>query len=102
MGVAIALEVHLKEPLAWDGVIFVAPMCKISKDVKHSKHCFPNQKIFPKKDMRELFFRDSTKRKLNGNECALTSSPLPMTLEFKPSMAVKSSNPRSQDSEPML
>ncbi|KAM3691439.1 hypothetical protein ACB098_08G015100 [Castanea mollissima] len=28
MGGAVALKVHLKEPLGWDGVILVAPMCK--------------------------------------------------------------------------
>lgn len=30
MGGAIALKVHLKEPNTWDGVILVAPMCKVS------------------------------------------------------------------------
>jgi len=30
MGGAVALKVHLKEPLGWDGVILVAPMCKVS------------------------------------------------------------------------
>lgn len=29
MGGAIALKVHLKEPSDWDGVILVAPMCKV-------------------------------------------------------------------------
>ncbi|KAL5140148.1 Monoglyceride lipase [Glycine soja] len=30
MGRAIALKFHLKEPNTWDGVILVAPMCKVS------------------------------------------------------------------------
>jgi len=29
MGGAIALKAHLKEPNDWDGVILVAPMCKV-------------------------------------------------------------------------
>lgn len=74
MGGAIALKVHLKEPQAWDGLILVAPMCKISEDVKPPmlvlnalilmSTLFPKAKLFPKKDMSELFFRDPSKRKL--------------------------------------
>ncbi|KAF3431716.1 hypothetical protein FNV43_RR26450 [Rhamnella rubrinervis] len=30
MGGAVTLKVHLKEPLEWDGVVLVAPMCKLS------------------------------------------------------------------------
>ncbi|KAJ6429789.1 hypothetical protein OIU84_021232 [Salix udensis] len=30
MGGAVALKVHLKEPRAWDGIILVAPMCRVS------------------------------------------------------------------------
>ncbi|XP_073115428.1 caffeoylshikimate esterase-like isoform X1 [Elaeis guineensis] len=30
MGGAVALKVHLKQPKEWDGVILVAPMCKVS------------------------------------------------------------------------
>jgi acylglycerol lipase len=30
MGGAVSLKVHLKEPYNWDGVILVAPMCKVS------------------------------------------------------------------------
>lgn len=29
MGGAITLKVHLKEPNNWDGVVLVAPMCKV-------------------------------------------------------------------------
>jgi acylglycerol lipase len=29
MGGAIALKAHLKQPNDWDGVILVAPMCKV-------------------------------------------------------------------------
>lgn len=30
MGGAVALKVHLKQPREWDGVVLVAPMCKVS------------------------------------------------------------------------
>lgn len=30
MGGAVALKVHLKEPQAWDGIVLVAPMCRVS------------------------------------------------------------------------
>lgn len=30
MGGAVTLKIHLKEPSKWDGVILVAPMCKVS------------------------------------------------------------------------
>lgn len=30
MGGAVALKVHLKRPDDWDGVLLVAPMCKVS------------------------------------------------------------------------
>ena len=33
MGWAMALKVHLKQPLAWDGTILVAPMYKIAKEI---------------------------------------------------------------------
>jgi len=30
MGGAVSLKVHLREPNNWDGMILVAPMCKVS------------------------------------------------------------------------
>lgn len=30
MGGAVTLKAHLREPHEWDGVILVAPMCKVS------------------------------------------------------------------------
>jgi len=30
MGGAVSLKVHLREPDNWDGMILVAPMCKVS------------------------------------------------------------------------
>lgn len=74
MGGAVALKVHLKEPQNWDGVILVAPMCKIAEDVKPPPavlkvltllaNLMPEAKLFPTKDLAELAFRDLKKRKL--------------------------------------
>ncbi|KAL5553165.1 hypothetical protein UlMin_040566 [Ulmus minor] len=74
MGGAITLKVHLKEPLEWDGVILVAPMCKIAEEVKPPppvlkaltlmSKVLPKAKLIPQKDMSKLFFRDPSKRKL--------------------------------------
>ncbi|XP_010551260.1 PREDICTED: caffeoylshikimate esterase-like [Tarenaya hassleriana] len=76
MGGAVALKVHLKEPQAWNGLILVAPMCKIAEDVKPPppvlkalilmSTLFPKAKLFPKKDLSDLFFRDPTKRKMGS------------------------------------
>ncbi|GAY47539.1 hypothetical protein CUMW_105190 [Citrus unshiu] len=33
MGGAVTIKAHLKEPRAWDGVILVAPMCKVSSSL---------------------------------------------------------------------
>lgn len=38
MGGAVALKVHLKEPHGWDGVILVAPMCKVSPSLLPTVH----------------------------------------------------------------
>ncbi|KAK2971593.1 hypothetical protein RJ640_017963 [Escallonia rubra] len=74
MGGAVALKVHLKKPHEWDGVVLVAPMCKIAEDMKPPEplqkvlillsRVLPKAKLIPKKDLAELAFRDPTKRKL--------------------------------------
>lgn len=74
MGGAVALKVHLKQPLAWDGTILVAPMCKIAEDVTPPQQVLqalrllsrflPKQKLFPQKDISELAFRELKKRKM--------------------------------------
>ncbi|KAE8100722.1 hypothetical protein FH972_018588 [Carpinus fangiana] len=74
MGGAVALKVHLKEPHGWDGVILVAPMCKIAEDVKPPapvlkvltlmSKVMPKAKLFPKKDLAPLAFRELRKRKM--------------------------------------
>ncbi|KAJ4709933.1 Caffeoylshikimate esterase [Melia azedarach] len=74
MGGAITLKVHLKEPHAWDGVILVAPMCKIAEEVIPPaavlkvlmllSRVMPKAKLFPQKDLTKLSFRDPIKRKM--------------------------------------
>uniref|UniRef100_A0A1D1XQ11 Monoglyceride lipase n=1 Tax=Anthurium amnicola TaxID=1678845 RepID=A0A1D1XQ11_9ARAE len=74
MGGAVALKVHLKQPKEWDGVVLVAPMCKIAEDVTPSRpvlttltimsYLLPQAKLFPTKDLAELAFRDPKKRKM--------------------------------------
>ncbi|KAM0892452.1 hypothetical protein ACQ4PT_025754 [Festuca glaucescens] len=74
MGGAVALKVHLKQPKEWDGVLLVAPMCKISEDVTPPvpvlkalsilSCLLPEAKLFPQKDIGDLGFRDPVKRKL--------------------------------------
>ncbi|CAO1947907.1 unnamed protein product [Urochloa humidicola] len=74
MGGAVALKVHLKQQKEWDGVLLVAPMCKISEDVTppapvlkalNILSCLlPEAKLFPQKDIGDLAFRDPRKRKV--------------------------------------
>ncbi|XP_073003295.1 caffeoylshikimate esterase-like [Typha latifolia] len=74
MGGAVALKVHLKQPEEWDGVLLVAPMCKIAEDVTPPgpvlkaltlmSYILPEAKLFPQKDLGDLAFRDPLKRKI--------------------------------------
>lgn len=74
MGGAVAIKAHLKQPTAWDGVVLVAPMCKIKDDMKPSPACatvltllsnvLPKAKLVPEKDLAESMFRDPIKKKM--------------------------------------
>ncbi|EOY00151.1 PREDICTED: caffeoylshikimate esterase isoform X1 [Theobroma cacao] len=74
MGGAVTLKVHLKDPQGWDGIILVAPMCKISDDVTPPEpvlkvltflsKVMPTAKLVPQKDLAELAFRDPRKKKM--------------------------------------
>ncbi|XP_045807478.1 caffeoylshikimate esterase-like isoform X1 [Trifolium pratense] len=76
MGGAIALKAHLKQPNDWDGVILVAPMCKISEGMLPSttilkvltflSKMMPKAKLFPYKDLTALIIREPGKRKWAG------------------------------------
>ncbi|KAL5763546.1 hypothetical protein ACOSP7_019810 [Xanthoceras sorbifolium] len=74
MGGAVTLKVHLKEPREWDGVILVAPMCKIAEEMippppvlkvlSFMSNVMPKAKLFPQKDLAALAFRDIRKREM--------------------------------------
>ncbi|GAB4833595.1 hypothetical protein Ancab_031840 [Ancistrocladus abbreviatus] len=74
MGGAVALKVLLTEPYQWDGIILVAPMCKIAEEVMPSppvlrignilSNVIPTVKFFEQGDLAELAFRDLKKRKM--------------------------------------
>lgn len=73
MGGAVAIKVHLKEPRGWDGVVLIAPMCKIAADVTPPEavlkvgnllsKVMPTVKFFPQKDLAALALRDLKNRK---------------------------------------
>eukprot|EP00249_Psilotum_nudum_P021126 c27982_g3_i1 orf=348-1421(-) len=72
MGGAVALLIHRKEPEDWNGAILVAPMCKISENLKPPRivvtvltklaSLIPTWKIVPTKDILEVGFKDPLKR----------------------------------------
>ncbi|XAR52414.1 2-acylglycerol O-acyltransferase [Bertholletia excelsa] len=74
MGGAVALKAHLKEPREWDGVVLVAPMCKIAEDVTPPEpilkiitllsKVLPKAKLVPQKDLADLAFRELKKKNL--------------------------------------
>lgn len=74
MGGAIALKALLKEPRQWDGIVLVAPMCKIAEDMTPPvplqkvliflSNIIPQAKLVPQKDLAELAFRDLQKREM--------------------------------------
>lgn len=76
MGGAVALKMHLKQPKAWDGAIFVAPMCKIADDMAPPwllaqiligiANVLPKQKLVPQKNLAEAAFRDLKKREMTA------------------------------------
>ncbi|CAL0300296.1 unnamed protein product [Lupinus luteus] len=76
MGGAVALKAHLKESNDWDGVILVAPMCKIAEGMLPStavlsalsflSNVVPKAKLFPFKDISGLTYREPSKRKMAG------------------------------------
>ncbi|KAG8366622.1 hypothetical protein BUALT_Bualt17G0098900 [Buddleja alternifolia] len=74
MGGAIALKALLKAPNEWDGIVLVAPMCKISEEVAPPvplqkvliflSKLMPQAKLVPAKDLAELAFRESKKKQM--------------------------------------
>lgn len=74
MGGAVALKTHLKEPDQWDGMILVAPMCKIADELLPPEqvlkvanvlsNVIPQMKFFPSEDLAVLAFRNLKYRKM--------------------------------------
>ncbi|XP_027357384.1 caffeoylshikimate esterase-like [Abrus precatorius] len=75
MGGAIALNIHFKQPTAWDGAALIAPLCKFAEDmIPHwlvkqiligVAKLLPKTKLVPQKEeVKENIFRDVNKRKL--------------------------------------
>ncbi|VFQ66581.1 unnamed protein product [Cuscuta campestris] len=74
MGGAVALKAILKEPRDWDGIVLVAPMCKIAEELTPPvplqkvlilmSNFMPWAKLVPTQDLAELAFREPMKRKL--------------------------------------
>ncbi|MCO5549049.1 hypothetical protein L7F22_002515 [Adiantum nelumboides] len=72
MGGVVALRIHRRQPDDWNGAILVAPMCKISEELKPSPivvsilsklaNVFPTWKIVPTRDIIETGFKDPLKR----------------------------------------
>lgn len=72
MGGAVALRIHRKQPNDWNGAVLVAPMCKISDELKPSPlvisllsrlaNVIPSWKIVPSRDIIDTGFKDPLKR----------------------------------------
>ncbi|XP_020231304.1 caffeoylshikimate esterase isoform X2 [Cajanus cajan] len=86
MGGAVCLLLHKKNPLFWDGVVLVAPMCKILE--KHLpppivanvltkiEDLIPKWKIVPSKDFIESGFKDRAKREeIRNNKLIYQDKP---------------------------
>eukprot|EP00850_Spirogloea_muscicola_P015016 SM000112S23958 [mRNA] locus=s112:16993:19700:+ [translate_table: standard] len=86
MGGAVALLIHRKQAEAWNGAVFVAPMCKISDKLKSPPlvtgiltklaHVVPTWKIVPTKDIIDSAFKDPVKREqIRTNPYAYQQKP---------------------------
>ncbi|XP_002991748.2 caffeoylshikimate esterase [Selaginella moellendorffii] len=72
MGGAVALLIHRKEPMDWNGAVLVAPMCKISEKLKphpvivsiltRLSPLIKSWKIVPSKNIIDHAFKDPIKR----------------------------------------
>ncbi|CAA0818581.1 alpha/beta-Hydrolases superfamily protein [Striga hermonthica] len=74
MGGAISLKALLKAPNEWDGIVLVAPMCKISDEMAPPvplqkilillSNILPQAKLVPQKDLADLAFRELNKKQM--------------------------------------
>lgn len=86
MGGAVALLIHKKDPSFWHGAVLVAPMCKISENVKphplvislltRVEDIIPRWKIVPGNDVIDSAFKDPVKREeIRGNKLIYQEKP---------------------------
>ncbi|EYU29987.1 hypothetical protein ABFS82_05G033900 [Erythranthe guttata] len=74
MGGAIAIKALLKSPNEWDGIVLVAPMCKIAEEMTPPvplqkiliflSKLVPQAKLVPQKDLADLAFREFNKKQM--------------------------------------
>ncbi|KAJ8543287.1 hypothetical protein K7X08_005810 [Anisodus acutangulus] len=115
MGGAMALLIHKKDPSFWNGVLPVAPMCKISEKVKPHpmvislltkvEDVIPRWKIVPTKEVIDSAFKDPVKREdVRGNRLIYQEKPrLKTALEMlRTSMHLDSFTPWSRVTLPFL
>jgi acylglycerol lipase len=72
MGGAVALLIHRKQPNYWSGAVLVAPMCKITEELKPRPlvlsilwtltAIIPTWKLMPTQDISEMAIKDPNKR----------------------------------------
>ncbi|KAE8692031.1 Alpha/beta-Hydrolases superfamily protein isoform 2 [Hibiscus syriacus] len=104
MGGAVALLLHKKDSSFWNGAVLVAPMCKISENVKphpvvvniltKMELFIPKWKIVPTRDVIDSAFKDPVKRKeIRNNKLIYHGKPrLKTALEMlRTSMSIENS-----------
>ncbi|KAL3680838.1 hypothetical protein R1sor_023794 [Riccia sorocarpa] len=90
MGGAVAILVTQRDPSIWNGLVLVAPMCKISEKVKppalvtailkKMARLVPTWKIVPSKDIIKNAFKDPIKRvEIRSNPMAYQDQPRLLT-----------------------
>ncbi|BBN11070.1 acylglycerol lipase [Marchantia polymorpha subsp. ruderalis] len=90
MGGAVAILVSQRNPSLWNGLILVAPMCKISEKMKPPGivtsilmkvcHFIPTWKIVPTKSVIDSAFKDPIKREeIRSNPMAYQGQPRLLT-----------------------
>ncbi|KAJ7531235.1 hypothetical protein O6H91_14G055000 [Diphasiastrum complanatum] len=92
MGGCVALSVHFKEPTAWDGAVFVVPMCKISEKTELPpalvmtamawlSPVIGTWPIIPANDVIDTAFKDPIKRaQVRANPYAYQGRPRVKTI----------------------
>lgn len=90
MGGAVAIMLHRKDPSFWNGAVLVAPMCKISDEMKPHpmvisfleklSKVIPKWKIIPIKDILEIGIKDPQHRqKVRDNPLCYKGKPRLLT-----------------------